>query len=380
MIESLPTAGFSFELISGDLAGPRRGRLGTPHGAVETPAFMPVGTQATVKGLEARQVAETGAQMVLCNTYHLLLRPGHEVVRELGGLHVLMGWPGPILTDSGGFQIFSLADRTQVTESAAVFRSHLDGSRVELSPEVAMRVQQALGSDIAMVLDHVVALPNDYAKIVEACDRTVRWAERCRSVTVPGQAQFGIVQGGLHPELRLDCAAKLLQLDFDGYAIGGLSVGEAPAEMYWILDHTCPALPLARPRYLMGVGRPVDLLESVRRGVDLFDCVMPTRNGRNALAFTDHGPVRLRNRVHATDSRPLDEDCPCIACQRSRGYLRHLFAAREMLGPILVSIHNLTYYQRLLARARVAIEAGGFDAFYQARLAQWQASESSRET
>ncbi|MCA9152014.1 MAG: tRNA guanosine(34) transglycosylase Tgt, partial [Planctomycetales bacterium] len=260
MIELLPTAGFSFERLSGEAGGPRRGRLVTPHGAVETPAFMPVGTQGTVKGLEIRQVRETGAQMVLCNTYHLLLRPGHELVRDLGGLHTLMGWDGPILTDSGGFQVFSLADRTKVTESAAIFRSHIDGRRVELSPEGAMRTQQALGSDIAMVLDHVVALPNDRRTIAEANDRTVRWAERCRSVTVPGQAQFGIVQGGLFEDLRLSCVEQLLQLDFDGYAVGGLSVGEEPAEMYRILTTTCPALPLNRPRYLMGVGRPIDLL------------------------------------------------------------------------------------------------------------------------
>lgn len=372
---SLPTRGFAFELLAGvHSASARCGRLVTPHGVVETPAFMPVGTQGTVKGVEIRQVAETGAQMVLSNTYHLALRPGHELVRDLGGLHQWMGWPGPILTDSGGFQIFSLADRTKISEQSAVFRSHIDGSRIELSPESAMRIQQALGSDIAMVLDHVIALPNEEAVIRDACDRTVRWADRCRQVAEEGQAQFGIVQGGLDGDLRQWCAEQLRRLDFDGYAVGGLSVGEEPAEMYRVLEATCPALPAERPRYLMGVGRPVDLLEAVRRGIDLFDCVMPTRNGRNALAFTDHGVVRLRNQCHQRDERPLEETCPCPACQRSRAYLRHLFVAGEMLGPILLSIHNLTYYQRLLAGARRAIMQGRFEAFYQERLSGWHAA------
>ncbi len=340
---------------------------------------MPVGTQATVKGLAPSQLAQTGAEMVLCNTYHLALRPGHELVAELGGLHQFMGWPGPILTDSGGFQIFSLAERTQVTENSAVFRSHIDGSRVELSPERAMRIQQTLGSDVAMVLDHVVALPNDPALVDEACWRSVRWAERCRRMSVPGQAQFGIVQGGLDADLRQRCAEALRQLDFDGYAVGGLSVGEDPREMYRILSAVCPALPTGRPRYLMGVGRPIDLLEGIRRGVDLFDCVIPTRNGRNALAFTDQGVLRLRNLSHQRDERPLEPDCGCAACQRSRGYLRHLFQAGEMLGPILLSVHNLTYYLRLMRRARMAIERNEFEDFYQARLAGWAQAESASQ-
>lgn len=374
MIAALPTPGFAFGVVQSDPSGARAGLLRTPRGDVETPAFMPVGTQATVKGLEVRQLAETGAQMVLCNTYHLALRPGAEVVHQLGGLHQMMGWSGPILTDSGGFQIYSLADRTRVTEQSAVFRSHIDGSRVEFSPEGAMQVQQQLGSDIAMVLDHLVALPNSVHVIAEACARTVRWAARCRDVSVAEQAQFAIVQGGLDEGLRQSCAEQLVRLDFDGYAIGGLSVGELPAEMYRIITATCPALPWDRPRYLMGVGRPLDLLEAIERGVDLFDCVMPTRNGRNALAFTDAGPVRLRNRVHERDPRPLEADCPCAACRRSRGYLRHLFMTREMLGPILVSIHNLTYYQRLLGRARDAIRGGEFAPFLRQRRAAWQAA------
>jgi queuine tRNA-ribosyltransferase len=355
----------------------RRGTLFTPRGPVETPAFMPVGTQGTVKGLEIEHVRATGAQMVLCNTYHLALRPGHEVVERLGGLHAFMGWDGPLLTDSGGFQIFSLADRAEVTEHSVRFRSHVDGSPFELSPEGAMRIQQALGSDIAMVLDHVVPLPNQSGAILDACERTVRWAARCRAVAVEGQAQFGIVQGGLNEAWRQSCAERLRPLDFDGYAIGGLSVGESPAEMYRIVDATCPVLPAGRPRYLMGVGRPIDLLESVRRGVDLFDCVMPTRNGRNALAFTDQGFVRLRNVCHREDPRPLEESCPCAACRRSRGYLRHLFMTGEMLGPILLSLHNLTYYQRLLERARSAIEDNRFEAFCRERLAQWNAASET---
>jgi queuine tRNA-ribosyltransferase len=349
----------------------RRGTLDTPRGPVETPAFMPVGTQGTVKGIEIEQLRATGAQLLLCNTYHLTLRPGHDVVRRLGGLHAFTGWDGPILTDSGGFQMFSLADRTRITEQSALFRSHIDGQALELSPEGAMRIQQELGSDIAMVLDHVLALPNDPAAVEDACWRTVRWAERCRRVAVAGQAQFAIVQGGLSARLRQQSAAALVQLDFDGYAVGGLSVGEAPSDMYRVLEDTVPGLPVQRPRYLMGVGRPEDLLESIGRGIDLFDCVMPTRNGRNALAFTDQGPLRLRNLCHQTDERPLEADCPCAACRRSRAYIRHLFMAGEMLGPILLSLHNLTYYQRLLQRAREAIERDQFVSFYRARRAGW---------
>jgi queuine tRNA-ribosyltransferase len=332
---------------------------------------MPVGTQATVKGLDVPQIRDSGAQMVLCNTYHLALRPGHERIGALGGLHAFMGWDGPILTDSGGFQIFSLAERARVTEQSVSFRSHIDGRAFELSPESAIAIQQALGSDVAMVLDHVVALPNQASAVADACWRSVRWAERCRKLARPGQAQFGIVQGGLDTELRARCAEALVRLDFDGYAVGGLGVGESPQEMYRILEASCPELPERRVRYLMGVGRPVDLLEAIRRGIDLFDCVMPTRNGRNALAFTAHGTLRLRNQIHQSDPRPLEESCPCAACRHSRAYLRHLFIAGEMLGPILLSIHNLTYYQRLLAAARAAIAADAFDVFFQDQLARW---------
>lgn len=354
----------------------RRGTFHTPHGPVETPAFMPVGTQGAVKGLTIDMVRATGAQMLLSNTYHLALRPGEKVVKDLGGLHRFMGWDGPILTDSGGFQLFSLAENTKITERGAIFKSHIDGSTLELTPERAVEIQEDLGSDIAMVLDHVVRLPSSDEVVRDACDRSIRWAQRCQAAARRGdQAQFAIVQGGLNPALRVYCAEELVKLNFPGYAIGGLSVGETPDEMYHILDVTCPVLPADRPRYLMGVGRPQDLLEGIRRGVDLFDCVMPTRNGRNALAFTDQGPVRLRNLVHQRDPRPLDDATPSLANQYSRGYLRHLFMADEMLGPMLVSQHNIAYYQRLMRDAREAIAADRFEAFYQEKMRGWSSEQ-----
>ncbi len=350
----------------------RRGTFHTPHGPVELPAFMPVGTQATVKGLEVEQLRATGTAMVLANTYHLTLRPGEAVVEALGGLHEFMGWQGPILTDSGGFQLFSLAKMTKVSERGAVFRSHIDGRLLDLSPERAVDVQARLGSDVAMVLDHVIALPSRPEVIRDATDRTVRWARRCRdAATRDDQALFAIVQGGLDPHMRAECARQLVAMDFAGYAIGGLSVGETADQMYRTLEATVPALPPDRPRYLMGVGRPEDLLEGIRRGVDLFDCVMPTRNGRNATAFTDRGILRLRNLQHERDDSPLEEGCPCPACRRSRGYLRHLFLAKEMLGPILLSIHNICYYQRLLSEARAAIGADRFGQFVAEKMRGW---------
>jgi len=350
----------------------RAGLFHTPHGTVPTPAFMPVGTLGAVKGVTIDAVRETGAAMVLANTYHLALRPSEEIVRELGGLHQFMGWDGPILTDSGGFQVFSLAKMTKISEQAATFRSHIDGRKFELSPERAIEIQEALGSDIAMVLDHVIKLPCEPAELRDACERTIRWADRCRAAGKRNdQAQFAIVQGGLDVDLRQYCAEKLVAMDFPGYAIGGLSVGEEMSDMYATLEGTCPALPTNKPRYLMGVGRPQDLLESIRRGVDLFDCVMPTRNGRNALAFTDRGPLRLRNQQYARDTAPLEEDCPCPACKHSLGYLRHLFAAHEMLGPILLSIHNVTYYQRLVRDSRKAITENRFEAFVAEKMQGW---------
>lgn len=351
----------------------RLGTLTTPHGEVALPTFMPVGTVGTVKGVTIDQVVATGAGIILGNTYHLALRPGANIVAQLGGLHTFSGWQGPILTDSGGFQVFSLAERVKITEQGARFQSHIDGARIDLTPEESIAIQEKLGSDIAMQLDHVIALPAEREAIADAMLRSARWAERCQQAARRrDQSIFAIVQGGLDADLRRESAERLVELDFAGYAIGGLSVGEEPAEMYRTIDDTIPHLPTDRPRYLMGVGRPEDLIEAVYRGVDMFDCVMPTRNGRNALAFTDAGPVRLRNECHKTDPAPLDADCSCPACRHSRGYLRHLFTSGEMLGPILLSIHNLTYYQRLMTAARQAIAADRYPEFRQQKLAGWQ--------
>jgi queuine tRNA-ribosyltransferase len=365
---------FSFEVQHTDSrSAARLATLETPHGVVDTPAFMPVGTQGTVKGVEPGRLRQTGAQIILSNTYHLMLRPGEQAVAALGGLHAFMGWDGPILTDSGGFQVFSLAERVSVDEQGVRFRSHIDGALVELTPERAIAIQEQLGSDVAMVFDHVVGLPAERDVVADAMHRSLRWAERCRAVASrPDQALFAIVQGGLDRDLRTESAERLVAMSFVGYAIGGLSVGESPQEMLTGVDITVPLLPVDKPRYLMGVGRPLDMLEAIARGVDLFDCVMPTRNGRNALAFTDTGPVRLRNQQHAIDRRPLDTTCPCPACRHSRGYLRHLFQAGEMLGPMLLSMHNLTYYQRLLADARRAIAEDRFAAFLGERQRGWE--------
>jgi len=373
--------GFSFALSAEDpQSAARVGVFQTPRGSVDTPAFMPVGTLAAVKGLLPQQVRQSGAQMLLANTYHLALRPGENIVADLGGLHRFMNWDGPILTDSGGFQVFSLARLTRVTDAGVEFRSHIDGRLLDLSPERAIAIQRALGSDVAMVLDQVIALPASAEQIDEATERTVRWAERSQKVhDTANQALFAIVQGGLDPQRRAECAQKLVQMNFAGYAVGGLSVGETPDEMYNTLDATVPHLPADRPRYLMGVGRPEDLLAAIARGIDLFDCVMPTRNGRNAMAFTDVGPLRLRNQRFTNDVEPLEADCPCVACGYSRAYLRHLFVAGEMLGPILLSIHNLTYYQRLLAAARAAIRDRRFDTFRDERHRGWQRGSATRE-
>jgi queuine tRNA-ribosyltransferase len=367
---------FQFNLLHTDQhTGARRAQLHTPRGTVELPTFMPVGTVGTVKGLDIGRLRETGAQIILGNTYHLALRPGDEVVAAHGGLHKFMGWNGPILTDSGGFQVFSLAKMAKITEQGVTFRSHIDGSLVEITPERSIEIQENLGSDFVMQFDHVVELPNTTEVLADAMRRSIRWAERClKASRRDDQMLLGIVQGGLDTQLRRESAEALVSLDFPGFAIGGLSVGEPPEEMYRTIEATIPTLPMDRPRYLMGVGRPEDLVECIARGIDMFDCVMPTRNGRNALAFTDRGPVRLRNASHERDQTPLEPGCPCPACQHSRGYLRHLFQAREMLGPILASIHNLTYYQRLMAEARAAIEADCFADFRERKLAGWQSA------
>ena len=355
--------GFAFQLDAVSPGGARAGVLTTPHGSVPTPLFMPVATLASVKGVDIGRVAETGAGMVLSNTYHLHLRPGEAVVEQAGGVAAFMGWQGPTLTDSGGFQVFSLAQQVRVTEAAASFRSHLDGSPVELSPEASMRIQERIGADVAMQMDHVVALPATRDTVADAMQRSLRWAERCLAAhRREDQAVFGIVQGGLEPDLREESAVRLRDLGFDGYAVGGLSVGEGPEAMVATLRATTPHLPVDRPRYLMGVGQPRDIIAAVAAGIDMFDCVLPTRCGRNSLVYTFDGQLRLRNALHATDPRPLEAGCPCLACRHSRSYLRHLFLAGEMLGPILASIHNLTFYQRLVARLRDGVLAGRFDA------------------
>jgi queuine tRNA-ribosyltransferase len=354
----------------------RAGTLHTPHGDVRTPAFMPVGTQATVKGLTPEMVRDAGAQIILGNTYHLALRPGDELIRDFGGLHRFMHWNGPILTDSGGFQVFSLASQVKITDHGAKFRSHIDGSPLELTPERAVEIQQNLGSDIAMVLDECPPADSEPRKMRAAVTRTIRWAERCkRHHTRTDQAQFAIVQGGLNFDLRAECAAELVALDFPGYALGGFSVGESPEAMHAALPACAACLPATKPRYLMGVGRPQDLLAGVAAGIDMFDCVMPTRNGRNALAFTNEGPIRLRNAKHRRDTNPVASDCACYCCANfSRGYLHHLFAADEMLGPTLLSLHNIAFYLRLMADARQAIVEGRFAAFRAACLARWNAA------
>jgi queuine tRNA-ribosyltransferase len=349
----------------------RAGRISTRHGEVPTPAFMPVGTQASVKALSAGEVAGTGARMQIMNTYHLWLRPGPERVAELGGLHEFSRWPHAIATDSGGFQAFSLAERTKMTEDGFEFASHLDGKKLKLTPEEAMRIQGLLGSDIAMQLD--VCPPGNaaHADVVAAVERTTRWAERCLKAQSPNQALFGIVQGGTNVELRLSHAETLAKLPFQGLALGGFSVGEPAEHMHRALVQIAHRLDTARPRYLMGVGTPEDLLIAVGAGIDLFDCVMPTRNARNGQAFTWAGKLTIKNARYRDDPLPLDPECTCSACQGgySRAYLRHLFVAGEILVLRMLSEHNLTLYARLLREARAAIVAGTFANFAAERLA-----------
>lgn len=354
--------GFQFQLLAEDSEScARLGRLETLRGAIPTPVFMPVGTLGTVKGLTTDQVLSTGSCIILGNTYHLALRPGKQRMQRLGGLHRFMGWEGPILTDSGGFQIFSLAARTRISEKGATFQSHIDGARLELTPEESIAIQECLGSDIAMVLDHVIALPADDSVVEDAMHRSTRWAERCLEASRNNQqAKFAIVQGGLNVDLRRQSAQALIQMPFEGFAVGGLSVGESSEDMYRMISATTQFLPRQKPRYLMGVGRPIDLLHGISRGIDMFDCVMPTRNGRNAMAFTWHGEVRLRNAKYSEDTQPLDPACPCLACRHSKAYLRHLFIAGEMLGPTLLTHHNITFYQQLMAEARNQIGLGSY--------------------
>ncbi|MDO5610065.1 MAG: tRNA guanosine(34) transglycosylase Tgt [Pseudomonadota bacterium] len=360
----------SFELLGRDGAA-RRGRLHFPRGSVETPAFMPVGTYGSVKGVFPEQIRDLGAEIILGNTFHLYLRPGLEVIEAHGGLHGFGKWAGPILTDSGGFQVFSLAHRRKITEAGVTFAAPTDGRKVFLGPEESMHIQKVLGSDIVMIFDecppvNIDGQPVDKRIIEKSMQLSLRWAERSKRAHEGNDAAlFGIVQGGVHHDLRSQSAEGLRQIGFDGYAIGGLAVGETEDERNAMLDHTAPQLPEDRPRYLMGVGRPEDLVEAVARGVDMFDCVMPTRNARNGHFFTATGTVRIRNAKYEHDLGPIEEGCDCYACANgfSRSYLRHLDRCNEMLAPMLGTLHNLRHYQRLMAEMRAAIEAGDFAEF-----------------
>lgn len=365
---------FGFTLHSTDGAA-RRGTLATAHGEIRTPAFMPVGTAATVKGMTPEAVRSTGADILLGNTYHLMLRPTAERIARLGGLHAFMNWNRPILTDSGGFQVMSLSKLRKITEKAVTFQSHLDGTTYELSPERAMEIQHLLGSDITMALDECTPFPATEEEAKASMELSMRWAQRSKDAFVKraGYGLFGIVQGGVYAPLREVSATALKDIGFDGYAVGGLAVGEGQELMFRVLDFTLHHLPQDRPRYLMGVGKPDDIVGAVMRGVDMFDCVIPTRSGRNARGYTDEGEKNLRNAQYAEDARPLMESCPCPACtQYSRAYLHHLFKADEMLGPILLTWHNLTFYQQLMQGLRDAIEAKRLAAFAEVFLSKYR--------
>jgi queuine tRNA-ribosyltransferase len=367
--------GLGFELLAHEGAA-RRGRLTTAHGTVETPAFMPVGTVGTVKGMLPDAVRETGAEILLGNTYHLMLRPTAERVAQLGGLHRFMNWPRPILTDSGGFQVMSLNDLRSLTEEGVTFRSHLDGSKHFLTPERSIQIQHMLDSNVTMCLDECTPHPAAHEQAAVSMRMSMRWAARSKAAFVErrGYGLFGIVQGSVYEDLRAESAEALSGIGFDGYAVGGLAVGEGQQTMFEVLDFTVPRLPTDRPRYLMGVGRPSDLIGGVRRGIDMFDCVMPTRSGRTGQAFVRRGVVNIKNARHAHDDRPLDAECRCPACRSySRAYLHHLFKAGEMLGPILLTWHNLSFYQDLMASLRCAIAAGTLaetSAMWEERLAE----------
>ena len=363
MSETLP---LTFELLATDPASAaRRGRLLTRRGVIETPMFMPVGTQGTVKGMLPEQLREVGAQIILANTYHLFLRPGHELVRNLGGLHRFMQWDGPILTDSGGFQVFSLGDLRKIDENGVRFQSHLDGSAHVLTPESSIAIQEALGADIMMVFDECIPYPAERSYITTSTARSTRWAARSKAARRdPGAALFGIVQGGMEADLRRHSAEQLLEIGFDGYALGGLSVGEEAELMYQVMEWTLPVLPAQQPRYVMGVGTPENLVEAVARGADLFDCVMPTRNARNGVLFTSFGKVVIKQARYREDPEPVDPACGCMVCRRySRAYLRHLYQSNEILSSVLNTWHNLYYYLQLMRDIRKALESGTFAAF-----------------
>jgi queuine tRNA-ribosyltransferase len=368
---------FGFNRVATDGAA-RAGVLSTAHGEVETPVFMPVGTAGTVKAMTADAVRSTGASIVLGNTYHLMLRPGAERVARLGGLHRFMDWPGPILTDSGGFQVMSLAKLRKIDRDGVMFQSHIDGSTHRLTPARSIEIQHALDATITMALDECTPFPATPDQARASLDLSMRWAGRSKEAfdPRPGYGLFGIVQGSVYPGLRAESAAALTAIGFDGYAVGGLAVGEGQETMFSVLDATVPHLPADRPRYLMGVGTPDDLIGSVQRGIDMFDCVMPTRAGRTARAYTSTGVFNVRNARFADDGGPLDPGCPCPACTRhSRAYLHHLFKAEEMLGPMLLTWHNVTYYQSLMRGLRAAIRAGRLEAYASATRAGWVAKE-----
>ncbi|GLQ07432.1 tRNA guanosine(34) transglycosylase Tgt [Sneathiella chinensis] len=356
---------FTFDIHARDGAA-RRGTLSTAHGDIRTPAFMPVGTAGTVKGLTPEMVRETGADILLGNTYHLMLRPGSERVRRLGGLHKFMNWERPILTDSGGFQVMSLNELRKIDENGVVFKSHIDGKRFDLTPERSMQIQNDLDATITMAFDECTPYPADHKMAADSMRRSMRWAKRSRDAWEPrpGYGLFGIVQGSTYEDLRHESIDALTDIGFEGYAVGGLAVGEGQEEMFRTLEFTTPNMPQEKPRYLMGVGKPSDLVGGVMRGIDMFDCVLPTRSGRNAQAFTRLGTVNIRNARHQDDPRPLDEHCRCPACRTySRAYLHHLFRAKEILGAVLLSAHNLTYFQDLMAGMRDAIENGAMADF-----------------
>jgi queuine tRNA-ribosyltransferase len=374
------TSPIKFELLAKDTAtAARRGRLHTRRGVIETPAFMPVGTQGTVKGMLPGQLREVGAQIILANTYHLYLRPGHELVRRLGGLHRFMQWDGPILTDSGGFQVFSLGDLRRIEEEGVRFQSHLDGSAHQLTPENSIAIQEALDADIMMVFDECIPYPAERRYVEASTARSARWAARSKAArTDPTAALFGIVQGGMEQELRRRSAEQLVETGFDGYALGGLSVGEMAELMYQVMEWTLPLLPADQPRYVMGVGTPENLVEAVARGADMFDCVMPTRNARNGVLFTSFGKLSIKQNRYREDDGPLDPECNCMVCQRfSRAYLRHLYQSNEILSSVLNTWHNLYYYLLLMRRMREALEAGTFGEFrsdfYRRRMATGEA-------
>jgi queuine tRNA-ribosyltransferase len=376
----------NFELLASDQhSKARHGQLKTAHGMIDTPAFMPVGTQGSVKGISPRELRELNAQIILGNTYHLFVRPGLDVIKHFGGLHNFMSWNGPILTDSGGYQIFSLVKLRKITEDGVEFQNHIDGARAFISPEIAMQIQAALGSNIAMVLDECVPYPCEYDYAAKSAEMTARWAKRCKAVASAVSADagarqllFGIVQGGTFDDLRRASAQEIVDLNFDGYAIGGVSVGEPEEEMMLAVESAEPFLPADRPRYAMGLGTPPQMLEMIARGMDMFDCVLPTRLARNGTAFTAAGTLNLKNAEFALDKRPIEENCACPACREfTRGYIRHLIKAEEILGLRLITLHNLHSYLNLMSRARTEIERGTFDQFRRGFVTEYKTRDTA---